>query len=212
MSQLVSVAEQGPDGAREALDACIGAGGIALFPADGLYGLACDPMSPSSVERIHELKRRPPRKSSAVMYFSPLVMRELLGPLGPQARAALGALLPGPVTVVVANPDGRYPLACREDPSRLGVRLIEGPLAGARHPVFQTSANISGEEPPGSFDEIDLGLIREVDLAIDGGVLTGNPSTVVDLSEIDPFGRWSILREGALREAEVRRRLSDVLD
>ena len=38
---------------------------------------------------------------------------------------------PGPVTLVVANPERRYPLACREDPERLGVRLIEGPLAGA---------------------------------------------------------------------------------
>ena len=211
MSQLVSIAEQGPDAAREALDACIGAGGVALFPADGLYGLACDPMSPGAVERIHELKRRPPRKSSAVMYFSPLIMRELLPSLGPQARSALGALQPGPVTAVIANPDGRYPLACREDPRRLGVRLIEGPLAGTRHPVFQTSANISGSDPPGSFEEIDLGLARAVDLAIDGGVLTGDPSTVIDLSEIDPFGRWAILREGALPEAEVRRRLSDVL-
>ena len=211
MSQLVSIAEQGPDAAREALDACIGAGGVAVFPADGLYGLACDPMSPSAVERIHELKRRPPRKSSAVMYFSPLIMRELLGSLGPKARSALGDLLPGPVTAVIANPEGRYPLACREDPSRLGVRLIEGPLAGARHPVFQTSANLSGSEAPGSFEEIDLGLVRSVDLAIDGGALTGAPSTVIDLSEIDPFGRWEILREGALPEAEVRRRLSDVL-
>ena len=211
MSQLVAIAEQGPDAAREELDACIGAGGVALFPADGLYGLACDPMSPAAVDRIHELKLRPARKSSAVMYFSPLTMRELLPSLGPKARSALGALLPGPVTAVIANPDGRYPLACREDPSRLGVRLIEGPLAGARHPIFQTSANISGEDPPGSFEAIDLELVRAVDLAIDGGELTGHPSTVVDLSEVDPFGRWEILREGALAEAEVRRRLSEAL-
>lgn len=211
MSQLVAVADQGAEAAREALDACIAAGGVALFPADGLYGLACDPMSPSAVERIHELKRRPPRKSSAVMYFSPLTMRELLPSLGPLARAVLGDLLPGPVTAVIANPDGRYPLACREDPRKLGVRLIDGPLAGARHPVFQTSANISGEEPPGAFSEVDLDLIRAVDLAVDGGELTGLPSTVIDLSEIDPFGRWSVLREGALSEAEVRRRVSDAL-
>jgi L-threonylcarbamoyladenylate synthase len=145
------------------------------------------------------------------MYFSPLTMRELLPSLGPQARAALGALLPGPVTAVIANPDGRYPLACREDPGRLGVRLIDGPLAGARQPVFQTSANISGEEPPGAFTEVELDLIRGVDLAIDGGALTGSPSTVVDLSEVDPFGRWAVLREGAMGEAELSRRLSDAL-
>jgi L-threonylcarbamoyladenylate synthase len=115
------------------------------------------------------------------------------------------------VTLVIANPDGRYPLACREDPGRLGVRLIEGPLAGARHPIFQTSANLSGEEAPASFDEVDLDLVRGVDLAIDGGTLTGSPSTVIDISEIDPFGRWSVLRAGALSEAEVGEQVSAAL-
>ena len=51
--------------------------------------------------------------------------------LGPRTREAVAALLPGPVTLVVANPERRYPLACREDPERLGVRLIDGP-AGRR--------------------------------------------------------------------------------
>lgn len=211
MTDLVRVAEDGPEAARDALDACIAAGGVALFPADGLYGLACDPMSPAAVERIHLLKRRPPRKSSAVMYFSPLAMRELLPSMGPRTRAAVAALLPGPVTVVIANPDGRYPLACREDPSRLGVRLIEGPLAGARHPVFQTSANLSGAEPPSSFTEVDMALAGAVDLALDGGSLSGSPSTVVDLGGVESMRPWRLLREGAMSAPEVERRLRDVL-
>ena len=58
------------------------------------------------------------------------------------------------MTLIVANPERRYPLACREDPERLGVRLIDGPLAGAMCPLFQTSANLSGEPAPSVFDEI----------------------------------------------------------
>jgi L-threonylcarbamoyladenylate synthase len=207
VSELVRIAEDGEDAAREALEACIRAGGVAAFPADGLYGLACDPMSAGAVRRIHELKGRPARKPSAVLYFSPLVMRELVGSMGEKTRAAAAALLPGPVTLVIANPERRYPLACAEDPERLGVRLIEGPLAGARCPVFQTSANLSGEAPPASFGEVDLGLARSVDLAIDGGELTGKASTVVDLSRFDSGPDWTILREGAMSEAEVARRL-----
>ena len=49
------------------------------------------------------------------MYFSPLAMRELVAGLGPRTAAAVSALLPGPVTLVVANPEHRYPFACRED-------------------------------------------------------------------------------------------------
>ena len=105
--------------------------GWPCFPADGLYGLACDPTRADAIERIHRIKGRDDGKPSAVMYFSPLAMRELVAALGPRTRDALGALLPGPVTLVVANPERLYPLACREDPERLGLRLIGGPLAGA---------------------------------------------------------------------------------
>jgi L-threonylcarbamoyladenylate synthase len=207
VSELVSIADDGADAAREALEACIGAGGIAIFPSDGLYGLACDPTSPTAARRVNELKGRPPRKASAVLYFDPLAMRELVGSMGERTRSAVAALLPGPVTLVIANPERRYPLACAEDPERLGVRLIGGPLAGARCPILQTSANRSGEPPPASFGEIDLDLVGGVDLAVDGGELTGQPSTVVDLARLDRGGGWSILREGALSEEEVRRRL-----
>ncbi len=102
------------------------------------------------------------------------------------------------MTLVVANPDHRYPLACGDDPERLGIRLIEGPLAGASVPIFQTSANRSGEPPPAAFEGIDHEILERVDVAIDGGELGGEPSTVVDLTAIDTSGEWRILREGAV--------------
>jgi L-threonylcarbamoyladenylate synthase len=137
-------------------------------------------------------------------------MRELVEELGPRTRGAVGALLPGPVTVVVANPARRYPLACREDPERLGVRLLDGPLAGAMQPLFQTSANLSGEPPPASFEEVPDEIVSAVDLAIDGGALTGLPSTVVDLADLDRDGGWKILREGGMGAAELARRMAAV--
>ncbi len=182
-------------------------GGVALFPADGLYGLACDPTRADAIERIHTVKGRDDGKPSAVMYFSPLAMREIVAALGPRTREALGALLPGPVTLVVANPERRYPLACREDPERLGLRLIEGPLTGAACAIFQTSANLAGDPPPASFAEVDPAIASAVDLAIDGGELTGLPSTVVDVTAIEAGGEPEILREGALSRGEVLRRL-----
>ena len=207
MSELVRFADDGEDAAREALEACIGAGGVAIFPADGLYGLACDPMSPAAIERIHKLKGRPQGQPSAVLYFDPLVMRELVGSMGERTRAAVGALMPGPVTLVVANPEQRYRLACGGDPDKLGLRLIDGPLRGARCPVLQTSANLSGEPPPADFGEIALDVVAAVDLAIDGGELTGEPSTVVDVSRIDSGGGWAVLREGGLPAPEIERAL-----
>jgi L-threonylcarbamoyladenylate synthase len=198
LTEVVSIEGDGEDAARSALERCVGEGGVAIFPADTLYGLACDPLDGGAVERIHSIKGRDDGKPSAVMYFSPLAMRELVSELGERSRRAVGRLLPGPVTLVIANPSRRYPLASRDDPERLGVRLIEGPLAGAMTPVFQTSANRSGAPAPHAFDEIDARILGAADVAIDGGELIGAPSTVVEMSELDSAGRWQVLREGAL--------------
>ena len=204
---VVRIAADGAQQGRSELERCVAGGGVAVFPADTLYGLACDPLNRAAIERIHTLKGRDEGKSSAVMYFAPLAMREILSALAPRTRHALGALLPGPVTVVVPNPEHRYPLACREDPGRLGLRLIGGPLADVPCAIFQTSANRSGEPPPSRFEDIDEAIAQGVDLAIDGGALGGAPSTVVDLTALDKEGTWRVLREGALDRDELGRRL-----
>ena len=203
MTETVAIACEGAAAARAALERCVAAGGVAVFPADGLYGLACDPLDAAAIERVHRLKGRDDGKPSAVMYFSPLATRELVEGLGERTREAVATLLPGPVTLVLANPEGRYPLACREDPKRLGVRLIGGPLAGAMCPVFQTSANHSGEPAPSRFAGVPREIVTAVDLAIDGGELTGMPSTVVDLARFDESGEWTVLREGALSRDDL---------
>ena len=211
MSEVISIERDGGEAARDALERCVGAGGVAIFPADTLYGLACDPLNAAAVARIHALKGRLAAKPSAVLYFSILAMRELLGGLGPKARAAFAELLPGPVTLVVANPQRRYPLACGAEPGRLGVRLIDGPLAGLRLPLFQSSANISATPAPHRIADVDPGLIGAVDLVIDGGELIGEPSTILDLSTIDAGGQWQILRQGAVSASELDRRLGPVV-
>ncbi len=210
MTRIVSIERDGGAEARGALERTIAAGGVAVFPADGLYGLACDPLDPAAIERVHSIKGRDDGKPSAVMYFSPLAMRELVEGLGPRTRLAVGALLPGPVTLVVDNPEGRYPLACRGDGGGLGVRLIGGPLVGAMCPLFQTSANLSGEPAPSRFAAVPDGIAAAADLAIDGGELTGLPSTVVDLTGFDVEGEWAVLREGGLSEGDLAARLAAV--
>jgi L-threonylcarbamoyladenylate synthase len=211
MSEIVSIGRGGSPAAVAALERCILDGGVAIFPADGLYGLACDPLRAASIARVHAIKGRDDGKPSAVMYFSTLAMRELLSGLGERSREAVAALLPGPLTLVLANPEHRYPLACREDRDRLGVRLIGGPLAGASCPIFQTSANRSGASAPARFEDIAPAVLDAADLAIDGGELTGMPSTVVDLTAVESGGAWKVLREGAVPTAELEQRLRPLI-
>ena len=64
-------------------EACIRAGGVVLFPADTVYGLACDPDDKEAVQRLYLLKGRPPAKRAAVLFFD----RDLAG----HERVSVGA-------------------------------------------------------------------------------------------------------------------------
>ena len=77
-------------------------------------------------------------------------------------------------------------------------------------PIFQTSANLSGKPAPGRFTDVPDTILAAVDLAIDGGELTGLPSTVVDIAAIDEDGGWQILRQGALSAGDLASALASV--
>jgi L-threonylcarbamoyladenylate synthase len=182
---------------------CIAVGGVALFPADTVYGLATEPGSREGVERLYRIKRRLPGRPAAVMFFDLELALEALPELGERTRAALRRLLPGAVTFVVPNPAHRYPLACGPTPERVGVRVpaLRGalePLGAARWPVLQSSANLSGGPDPRRLADVDPSVRARVDMQLDGGELPGTPSSVVDLGAYEETGEYRVLREGAV--------------
>jgi L-threonylcarbamoyladenylate synthase len=194
----------------ETFERCISVGGVAIFPADTVYGLATEPDSREGVERLYRLKGRAPGKPAAVMFFQLGAALAALPELGERTRDALARLLPGALTLVLPNPSCRYPLACGPEPERLGVRVprLEGalaPLATVGWPVLQSSANRAGGPDARRVADIDESVRAGVDLVLDAGELPGTPSTVIDLSAYEDEGGWSVIREGAIpREAVVR--------
>lgn len=188
-----------------AFERCVAGGGVAVFPADTVYGLACDPDNRLAVERLYALKQRRLDKPSAVMFFDLEVALDALPELGERTREAMRQLLPGGVSLLVPNPGGRFPLACGDDPSTLGVRVPRVPqLAGARSPVLQSSANHVGGPDPRRLQDVPEAIRGAADLVIDGGELPGMPSTVVDLRSYDEDRSWRVVREGIVGEGELQ--------
>lgn len=188
-----------------AFERCVAGGGVAVFPADTVYGLACDPDNRLAVERLYALKQRRLDKPSAVMFFDLEVALDALPELGERTREAMRQLLPGGVSLLVPNPGGRFPLACGDDPSTLGVRVPRVPqLAGARSPVLQSSANHVGGPDPRRLQDVPEAIRGAADLIIDGGELPGVPSTVVDLRSYDEDRSWRVVREGIVGEGELQ--------
>ena len=197
----------------ETFSRCIAVGGVAVFPADTVYGLACEPDIDEAVERLYELKGRRPDKPAAVMFFDRSLALDALAELGPRTRAAFEALLPGAVTLLVPNPVGRFPLAGGGDV--LGVRVPALPtdlaaLGAVRWPVLKSSANHAGGPDARSLDDVPEAIRRDADLVLDGGALPGTPSTVVDLRAFETTRDWAVVREGALGRDDVRGLLADL--
>jgi L-threonylcarbamoyladenylate synthase len=190
----------------ETFERCMSVGGVAVFPADTVYGLACDPSNRIAVERLYEFKRRPLDKPSAVMFFALDVALEALPELGERTRAAMRRLLPGGVSLLLPNPAERFPLACGADASTLGVRVVSIPvLEGVRWPVLQSSANLSGGPDPRRLEDVPEVLRRRADMVVDGGDLPGTSSTVVDLTGYEQGGAEavSIIRRGAVSDEAI---------
>ena len=182
---------------------CMTVGGVAVFPADTVYGLACEPGSATAVRRLYALKGRPPGKPAAVMFFARDLALEALPELGPRTRGALERLLPGPVTVLVPNPRRRFGPACGSDPGSLGLRVpaLVGPLAplgAVAWPVLQSSANRAGEPEARVLGAVPQSIRDGADLVLDGGPLPGTASTVLDLRRYESGGDWAVVRPGAV--------------
>ncbi len=187
-----------------AFDECLSAGGVAVFPSDTVYGVACDPLNAGAVHRLYALKGRSPEKPSAVMFFSLEAAYEALPELGYPIRQAMRRLLPGPVGLLVPNPEERWPLACGEDPGALGIRVPALEWAqGVGCAALQSSANLAGGADPRRLDDVPESIRRGADLVIDGGELPGTASTLVDLRRYEADGSWSVLRGGAVGEEDL---------
>lgn len=201
----------------EAFADCIEGGGVAVFPADTVYGLACDPDNPDAVARLYELKGRPADKPAAVMWFDRDAALTALSELPPRTRTACVGLLPGGVTLLLPNRQGRFPLAAGPsgEVRTLGVRVpaLEGraaALAGVRAAVLQSSANHAGGPDAKRLDEVPEPIRTQADLVLDAGGLPGTPSTVIDLQRFEDTGEWTVVRQGAVASEEVARALGIV--
>jgi L-threonylcarbamoyladenylate synthase len=187
---------------------CMAVSGVAVFPADTVYGLACDPSSEDAIARLYALKRRLPDKPAAVMFFAVDLALASLPELGRRTRVALDALLPGGVTLLLPNPARRFALACGPDPATLGIRVPALPpaaaaLADVRWPILQSSANRAGGPDARRLEDVPEPIRAGADLVLDAGELPGTPSTVIDLRAYERDGTWRIVRQGAVDADEV---------
>lgn len=190
------IVPDGPAGWAAAIEV-LRAGGIVALPTDTVYGICVALETPMGVERLFEVKRRPPDKG--IMLLLENAGQAIgIGVMTPAASALAAACWPGGLTVVVPQrPDVHLPPALTAGTSTIGLRVPDHgaprALAGGVGPLPTTSANVSGLPEARDAAEICEQLGDVVDLILDGGAARGGrASTVVDCAG----GRPRVLRIG----------------
>ena len=196
----------------EAAVGALRAGLPVVLPTDTVYGLCANAYSEEPVLRVYELKGRGPLQPSALLAGDVDMLLECLPELRGRVGARLRALLPGPFTLVVPNPAGRYRWLTGERADTIGVRVPELPapaeaVLSRAGLVMATSANLPGGPDPARLEDVPDKILEGCGAVIDAGELPGVPSTVIDLAGDEP----RVLREGAVSEAEALKRVTGLV-
>ena len=186
MTDLAAIVEQ------------IRSGRLAVLPTDTVYGLVCTAFERQPAVDLYRVKGRDAIQPTAVLFASVAAALALIPELGDREAAILRALLPGPYTLIVPNPKRRFAWLTGERPESIGVRVpsltgTTAEIVRRLEAVVATSANLPGEPDPRRLADVPSEIVDEVVVALDGGVLPGVPSTVIDLTGTEPV----VLRPGA---------------
>jgi L-threonylcarbamoyladenylate synthase len=160
-------------------------GGIVAFPTETFYGLAVDPRSASAVHALFALKRRRPDQPLPLIAADAGQVADHVGAMTPLAKRLAARGWPGPLTLIIPASD-RLCEDVHLSTGRIAVRVPSDAVAralaaSAGHAITSTSANISGDSPPSTADDVVRSLGDGIDVVIDGGSTPGGlPSTIVD--------------------------------
>ncbi len=170
-------------------------GGLVVFPTETVYGIAANALNKDTMDRLYEIKKRPQDKPFSVHIADFDSLRQLEISLSKDAERVARRFWPGPLTLVAFN----------SKKEKIGLRMPDNMIAfllikKAGVPVVAPSANLSGNKPPVSVEEVLSEMEGHVDMILDGGrARIGIESTVMDVTE-RPF---KILRQGAIPQKEA---------
>lgn len=171
-----------------------------LYPTDTVWGLGCAASSIEGIEKIKQIKQRPPDKSFIVLVHSIQLLEDYVGTI-PEPVLPFLHQNNRPTTIiypVVQN----LPKSLLANDGSIGIRLVQFPfcvelIKSMGEPLVSTSANISGEPTPKTFEEISPKVKEKVDYVVDSKLFpkkeeTAKPSRIIKVLE---DGTVQVLRD-----------------
>ena len=172
-------------------------GGMVVYPTDTIWGLGCDATNPEAVAKIYDVKERDSSKSLILLVSGDAMLQRYVKVV-PEVCWDLIDMADKPLTIVYPEGNNLAPKTMADDGS-IGIRMVkEGFVNKLVHklgrPLVSTSANISGEPSPTSFDEISDELKSRVDYVVNLRLpeKEAQPSSII---KVGPNGEIKIIRE-----------------
>lgn len=191
------------------IEKTLAAGGAVVLPTETVYGLFAQALNEEAVERVYELKRRPRDKALNLNVASIEEIYAFSKNQPSYLKQLYQAFLPGPLTIILQAND-RVPTWINSGVKTVGFRIPNHPLTldliRKYGPLIGPSANLSGKASGTSFQQIMMDFQEEVSGVEDDAALTGQDSTILDLSGEKAL----ILRQGAITREDILAQVNDI--
>ena len=180
------------------------AGGVIIYPTDTVYGIGCSIKDKSAIERVYLIKRQ--RKSPFSFVCADLKNISEYAHVSNSAFKIMKRLIPGPYTFILpAARMKQLPKLLVSKRKTVGIRVPDNPITlalvrGLGGPILSTSVTTAEGDILNDVEEISSLFGNQVDIIIDGGAKTTEPSTVLDLTGDRPV----VLRKGSGNLEAVR--------
>lgn len=178
--------------------------GVILAPTDTVYGLICLPTSKVAIKKIFEMKGRPLNQHLPII-VADIQQAESTLPIvwNNYARNLAIKFWPGALTLAfgIEKNDIEWLKGRIEVAIRVPDNIFIQKLARKIGPLLMTSANMHGKDATNTLKSALSSLFFAPALAIDGGLLSGKPSTLVNVNLSKP----RVERVGIISESEIER-------
>ncbi|WP_046744189.1 L-threonylcarbamoyladenylate synthase [Kordia zhangzhouensis] len=172
-------------------------GNTILYPTDTVWGLGCDATNPAAVAKIYQLKKREESKALICLVSDVHMLERFVENIPPVAYELLEAA-DRPTTIIYDNPVGIAKNLVAAD-CTLAIRIpandfCQQLIRRFKRPIVSTSANISGQPTPKSYQEISQEILKGVDYVVNlqDENKVSKPSTIIQLRS---NGEIKIIRE-----------------
>ena len=173
-------------------------GGVILYPTDTIWGIGCDATNEEAVRRVYEIKQRQDSKAMLVLVDSSVKVDFYVQDV-PEVAWDLIELADKPLTIIYSGARNLAANLLAEDGS-VGIRVTNEEFSKRlcqqfRKAIVSTSANISGQPSPKSFNEISEEVKSAVDYIVgyrQEETSNPKPSSIIKL---DKGGVIKIIRE-----------------